>query len=70
MLVRGYSLMLGLYKRERSEVFDADGWYHTGDRGYFRDGWFFFTGRQTDLIKTSGPTWPRPRSSGLLSFAG
>ncbi|HVA73691.1 MAG TPA: class I adenylate-forming enzyme family protein [Acidimicrobiales bacterium] len=54
VLVRGYSLMLGLYKHERSEVFDADGWYHTGDRGYFRDGWFFFTGRQTDLIKTGG----------------
>jgi acyl-CoA synthetase (AMP-forming)/AMP-acid ligase II len=54
VLVRGYSLMLGMYKRERSEVFDADGWYHTGDRGYFRDGWFFFTGRQSDLIKTAG----------------
>ncbi len=54
VLVRGYSLMMGLYKKERSEVFDRDGWYHTGDRGYFRDGWFFFTGRQTDLIKTSG----------------
>lgn len=54
VLVRGYSLMLGLHKHERSEVFDADGWYHTGDRGFFRDGWFFFTGRQTDLIKTGG----------------
>ena len=54
VLVRGYSLMLGLYKKERAEVFDADGWYHTGDRGYFRDGWFFFTGRQSDLIKTAG----------------
>lgn len=54
VLVRGYNLMLGLYKRERSEVFDADGWYHTSDRGYFRDGWFFFTGRQSDLIKTAG----------------
>ena len=54
VLVRGYSVMLGLYKRERTEVFDADGWYHTGDRGLFRDGWFFFTGRQTDLIKTKG----------------
>jgi acyl-CoA synthetase (AMP-forming)/AMP-acid ligase II len=54
VLVRGYSLMRGLYKREAAEVFDADGWYHTGDRGYFRDRWFFFTGRQTDLIKTRG----------------
>ena len=54
VLVRGYNLMVGLYKQERSAVFDADGWYHTGDRGYFRDGWFFFTGRQGDLIKTAG----------------
>lgn len=54
VLVRGYNLMKGLYKKEPSEVFDADGWYHTGDRGKFRDGWFFFTGRQSDLIKTKG----------------
>lgn len=54
VLVRGYSLMTGLYKKERAEVFDADGWYRTGDRGLFRDGWFFFTGRQSDLIKTRG----------------
>lgn len=54
VLVRGYSVMLGLYKQERSEVFDPDGWYHTGDRGLFREGWFFFTGRQSDLIKSKG----------------
>ena len=54
VLVRGYSLMKGMYKRDPADVFDADGWYHTGDRGMFRDGWFFFTGRQSDLIKTKG----------------
>jgi acyl-CoA synthetase (AMP-forming)/AMP-acid ligase II len=54
VLVRGYNLMKGLYKREPSEVFEDDGWYRTGDRGLFRDGWFFFTGRQSDLIKTRG----------------
>lgn len=54
ILVRGYSVMLGLHKRERSEVFDVDGWLHTGDRGHFREGCFFFTGRQSDLIKTKG----------------
>lgn len=52
--VRGYSVMLGLYKVERADTFDADGWFHTGDRGLFRGGWFFFTGRQSDLIKTKG----------------
>jgi acyl-CoA synthetase (AMP-forming)/AMP-acid ligase II len=54
VLVRGYSLMLGLHKRERHEVFDPDGWYRTDDRGYFDGGWFFFTGRNSDLIKTKG----------------
>jgi acyl-CoA synthetase (AMP-forming)/AMP-acid ligase II len=52
--IRGYSLMLGLNKRERHETFDPDGWYHSGDRGYFRDGLLFFTGRVTEMIKTKG----------------
>jgi acyl-CoA synthetase (AMP-forming)/AMP-acid ligase II len=30
------------------------GWYRTDDRGYFDGGWFFFTGRNSDLIKTKG----------------
>jgi acyl-CoA synthetase (AMP-forming)/AMP-acid ligase II len=52
--VRGASLMDGLYKRERSEAFDDDGWYHTGDKGSLRDGFLFFTGRRTEMIKTGG----------------
>lgn len=52
--VRGDSLMDGLYKKERRDTFDADGWYHTGDKGLFRDGLLFFTGRLTEMIKTGG----------------
>ncbi len=53
--VRGYSLMLGLHKKERSEVFTPDGWYRTGDGGHFdEDGHFYFTGRLGDLIKSAG----------------
>jgi acyl-CoA synthetase (AMP-forming)/AMP-acid ligase II len=52
--VRGYSLMDGLHKRERSDTFDEDGWYHTGDGGFLRDGLLFFTGRRTEMIKTAG----------------
>jgi acyl-CoA synthetase (AMP-forming)/AMP-acid ligase II len=52
--VRGAFLMHRMYKRERSDVFDVDGWYHTGDRGFLRDGYLFFTGRATDMIKTHG----------------
>jgi acyl-CoA synthetase (AMP-forming)/AMP-acid ligase II len=55
LCLRGYSLMLGLHKKERAEVFDADGWYRTGDGGRFdADGHFYFTGRLGDLIKSSG----------------
>ncbi len=52
--VRGAFLMRRMYKRERQDVFDRDGWYHTGDRGFLRDGYLFFTGRATEMIKTHG----------------
>ena len=52
--VRGDSLMLGLHRRERSEVFSDDGWYPTGDRAQLRDGWLVFHGRLDDVIKTAG----------------
>jgi acyl-CoA synthetase (AMP-forming)/AMP-acid ligase II len=53
--LRGYSVMVGLHKRERPETFTPDGWYRTGDAGWFdEDGHFYFTGRMGDLIKSSG----------------
>jgi acyl-CoA synthetase (AMP-forming)/AMP-acid ligase II len=53
--VRGYSLMQGLYKVEREATFDADGFYHTGDGGYFdADGYLFFRARLGEMIKTAG----------------
>jgi len=53
--MRGYSLMVGLHKRERADTFTADGWYRTGDAGSFdADGHLFFTGRMGDLIKSAG----------------
>jgi acyl-CoA synthetase (AMP-forming)/AMP-acid ligase II len=53
--VRGQILMSGIYKQERHEVFGADGWYSTGDRGWFDDaGHLHFTGRASALIKTAG----------------
>jgi acyl-CoA synthetase (AMP-forming)/AMP-acid ligase II len=47
--------MQGLYKVEREDSFDRDGFYHTGDAGYFDpDGVFFFKARIGDMIKTAG----------------
>jgi acyl-CoA synthetase (AMP-forming)/AMP-acid ligase II len=56
LLIRGVGVMAGYNKRERSETFDADGWYHTGDRVYRRadDPRLFYVGRTTELIKSAG----------------
>jgi len=55
LCLRGFNLMQGLYKREREEVFTADGFYRTGDRGRIdRDDFYFFEGRLGDMIKTGG----------------
>ncbi len=53
--VRGYSLMQGLYKVEREAVFELDGFYRTGDAGYFdAEGILYFTGRLGEMIKSGG----------------
>ncbi|OBI74404.1 class I adenylate-forming enzyme family protein [Mycobacterium sp. E740] len=56
LLVRGIGVMAGYNKRERSETFDENGWYHTGDRVYRRPGdpRLFYVGRTTELIKAAG----------------
>jgi len=68
--VRGHSLMQGLHKLERHSVFDADGFYHTGDAGLFdADGVLFFRARLGDLIKTAGANvTPREVEVVLESF--
>ena len=69
--VRGYSLMQRLYKRERDETFDADGFYHTGDAGFFtEDGLLYFKGRLGEMIKSAGANvTPSEVESLLTSFA-
>jgi acyl-CoA synthetase (AMP-forming)/AMP-acid ligase II len=48
-------MMEGYYGRARSEAFDADGWYNTGDLvSVDDDGFFYFKGRAGDMIKTAG----------------
>jgi acyl-CoA synthetase (AMP-forming)/AMP-acid ligase II len=53
--IRGYNVMQGLYKVEREDCFDADGFYHSGDSGHLNEeGFLFFKARLGDLIKTAG----------------
>jgi acyl-CoA synthetase (AMP-forming)/AMP-acid ligase II len=68
--VRGYSLMQGLYKVEREDTFTPDGFYRTGDAGYFgADGLLYFQGRLGDLIKTGGANvTPSEVEQVLLSY--
>ena len=53
--IRGYNVMQGLYKVEREDCFDVDGFLHSGDSGHLNDeGFLFFNARLGDLIKTAG----------------
>jgi fatty-acyl-CoA synthase len=55
IVVRGNSLMRTYYKRDPTECFDADGFFHTGDCGRLdARGWLHFLGRIKDVIKTAG----------------
>ena len=51
--VKGASVMLGYYKNEEltKKVIDKDGWFKTGDYGFFdEDGFLHLTGRKSDII--------------------
>ncbi|MBQ3136201.1 MAG: acyl--CoA ligase [Clostridia bacterium] len=50
--VKGPSVMLGYYKRkkETAEAFTCDGYLHTGDLGYIREGHVFLTGRRKNMV--------------------
>jgi acyl-CoA synthetase (AMP-forming)/AMP-acid ligase II len=52
--IRGFGVMQGYYKKEREEVFDADGWLHTGDRCFMFENRPFFVGRFYEMIKSQG----------------
>nr|MBA3259661.1 non-ribosomal peptide synthetase [Gemmatimonadales bacterium] len=57
ILIRGASVMLGYHKdpAATAAIQDADGWLHSGDRGYGdEDGHFFITGRLKELIVKAG----------------
>ena len=55
LLVRGYCLMLGLNGREHNDVFDAEGFYATGDLCTLdAEGYLKFEARRGDMLKVHG----------------
>jgi len=57
IVVRGYTVMRGYYRdaEATAEVFDEDGWFHTGDLGVFdQAGYLQITGRLKDMFIVGG----------------
>jgi acyl-coenzyme A synthetase/AMP-(fatty) acid ligase len=53
--IKGPTLMLGYLKMPLEEVFDAEGYFRTGDGGFIDDsGRLHWQGRLNDIIKTGG----------------
>jgi long-chain acyl-CoA synthetase len=63
ILVRGESVFRGYHNRPdlNAQIFTEDGFYHSGDQGYFDDdGYLYFTGRIKELLKTSTGKYVSP----------
>ena len=64
ILCRGHNVMIGYYKDEAMtrEVFDSDGWFHTGDIGHLEDGKFLaVTDRKKEIFKLSNGKFIAPQ---------
>lgn len=69
ILLKGPTITKGYFKRDaaNAEAFDADGFFHTGDAGYMKDGELFLQERIKDLFKTSNGKYVAPQMvEGLL----
>jgi long-chain acyl-CoA synthetase len=72
LLVRGPSVFAGYWHKPQAnaECFDDEGWFRSGDIGYFdADGFLFITDRKKELLKTSGGKMvaPQPIESKLMA---
>jgi fatty-acyl-CoA synthase len=55
IVIRGSAMMCGYVKLPPEAAFDEDGFFHSGDSGWFDEaGLLHFTGRLSHIIKTSG----------------
>ncbi len=63
ILLRGKTVTPGYYKKvsTTSEAIDSEGWFHTGDAGYMKNGELFLRERIKDLFKTSNGKYIAPQ---------
>lgn len=63
IMLKGPTITKGYYKREELNklVFDEEGFFHTGDSGYLKNGELFLTDRIKDLFKTSNGKYIAPQ---------
>lgn len=64
ILLRGKTITPGYFHRDElnKQVFDADGFFHTGDAGYMDKGELFLKERIKDLFKTSNGKYIAPQA--------
>lgn len=64
VLVRAKTITKGYYNKEAitKAAFTEDGWFHTGDAGYIKDGMLYLTDRIKDLFKTSNGKYIAPQA--------
>ena len=63
ILLKGPTITCGYYKRDAANAaaFTDDGFFHTGDAGYLKDGELYLTDRIKDLYKTSNGKYIAPQ---------
>lgn len=63
ILLKGPTITPGYYHRDdvNAQAFDKDGFFHTGDAGYMKDGELFLRERIKDLFKTSNGKYVAPQ---------
>ena len=63
ILLKGDTIFKEYYRKpkETHEVIDDEGWFHTGDAGYIKNGELFLTDRIKDLYKTSNGKYIAPQ---------
>lgn len=63
ILLKGETITQGYYRKAEvtANAIDKDGWFHTGDAGYLKDGELFLTDRIKDLFKTSNGKYIAPQ---------